>query len=95
LIHGPKKNEGLLARICGLHSKNVSIQTPYQKSTRTTHKEIIWYDGPDHIVLNVPKVPRDICDTEADRFKKQWVEEWKEEDKKWNSAPKDGSKDGF
>jgi hypothetical protein len=84
LIHGSKRNEGLLARICGLHSKNTIVQTPYKGSTRGTQKEMIWYDGPDNIVLNVPKVPQDICEAEADKFKQNWVKAWQEEDSKWN-----------
>lgn len=84
LIHGIKNNGGLLEKVFGIYYKMITIQTPYKNKTRSTRKEIMWYDGPDIIVVNIPIVPRDICDAETEIFKQNWLIQWENEDEKWN-----------
>jgi hypothetical protein len=57
IIRGVKNNGGLLEKVVGIHSMLIGDKV----GTQTHHKEMIWYDGPDHIVSKIAKASREEC----------------------------------
>lgn len=80
IIHGPKNNGGLLEKVVGIHNMRIAENVNGQ----IHYKEKVWYDGPEYIVIKVPKISRDICETETNRMKGEIIRDWNVEAAKWN-----------